>query len=158
MVYLKEFMLFYRQSDITVCRWYHIRKYLLENITDEKHVIYLALDTEENKKYWDSTKLNEYLLNKIENDNEKYFILLDEIQKVNDFVFILNDFLYKDNVDVYVTGSNLKMLVISVLNLREMLYTYIHLHSKNIQMFIMAIRMRLGMIIYYMRSCIYIIL
>ena len=86
------------------------RKYLLENVTDEKHVIYLALDTEENKKYWDSIKLNEYLLSKIENDNEKYFVLLDEIQKVNDFVPILNGFLYKDNVDVYVTGSNSKML------------------------------------------------
>ena len=86
------------------------RKYLLENVTDENHVIYLALDTEENKKYWDSIKLNEYLLSKIENDNEKYFVLLDEIQKVNDFVPILNGFLYKDNVDVFVTGSNSKML------------------------------------------------
>ena len=86
------------------------RKYLLDNITDEKHIIYLALDAEENKKYWDSTKLNEFLLSKIENENEKYFILLDEIQKVIDFVPVLNGFLYKDNVDVYVTGSNSKML------------------------------------------------
>ena len=54
------------------------RKYLLENVTDEKHVIYLALDTEENKKYWDSIKLNEYLLSKIENDTEKYFVLLSK--------------------------------------------------------------------------------
>ena len=86
------------------------RKYLLDNVTDEKHIIYLALDAEENKKYWDSSKLNEYLLNRIENDNEKYYILLDEIQKVDDFVPVLNGFLYKDNVDVYVTGSNSKML------------------------------------------------
>lgn len=86
------------------------RRYLLENITDEKHIIYLALDTEENKKFLDSSKLNEYLLSKIENENEKYYILLDEIQKVNDFVPVLNGFLYKKNVDVYVTGSNSKML------------------------------------------------
>lgn len=26
------------------------RKYLLENVTDENHIIYLALDAEENKK------------------------------------------------------------------------------------------------------------
>ena len=38
------------------------RKYLLDNVTDEKHIIYLALDAEENKKYWDSAKLNEFLL------------------------------------------------------------------------------------------------
>ena len=86
------------------------RKYLLNNVTDDKHIIYLALDAEENKKYWDSSKLNDYLLSKLENDNKKYYILLDEIQKVNDFVPVLNGLLYKDNVDVYVTGSNSKML------------------------------------------------
>lgn len=86
------------------------RKYLLDNVTDDNHIIYLALDTEENKKYWDSKVLNEYLLSRIEDDSEKYYILLDEIQFVDDFVLILNGFLYKKNVDVYVTGSNSKML------------------------------------------------
>ena len=86
------------------------RNYLLKNVTDDKHIIYLALDAEENKKYWDSSVLNEYLLSRIENSNENYYILLDEIQKVNDFVPVLNGFLYKENVDVYVTGSNSKML------------------------------------------------
>ena len=86
------------------------RKYLLNNETDEKHIIYLALDAEENKKYWNPAELNKYLLSKIENNNEKYYILLDEIQKVNDFVPVLNGFLYKENIDVYVTGSNSKML------------------------------------------------
>ena len=86
------------------------RKYLLENVTDDKHIIYLALDAEENKKYWDSSQLNEYLLDRIKSDSEKYYILLDEIQKVDDFVPVLNGFLYKENVDIYVTGSNSKML------------------------------------------------
>lgn len=86
------------------------RKYLLENVTDENHIIYLALDAEENKKYWNSSALNEYLLSRIENNKDKYYILLDEIQKVDNFVPVLNGFLYKKNVDVYVTGSNSKML------------------------------------------------
>ena len=86
------------------------RKYLLENVTDEEHIIYLALDTETNKKYWNSSELNKYLLNNIKNEEEKYYILLDEIQKVDDFVPVLNGFLYMNNVDVYITGSNSKML------------------------------------------------
>lgn len=86
------------------------RKYLLDNVTDEKHIIYLALDAEENKVYCDSSKLNEYLLSKISNEKEKYYILLDEIQMVDGFVPVLNGLLYKNNVDVYVTGSNSKML------------------------------------------------
>lgn len=86
------------------------RKYLLDNVTDEKHIIYLALDAEENKEYWDSSVLNEYLLSKIKNEDEKYYILLDEIQKVENFVPVLNGFLYKENIEVYITGSNSKML------------------------------------------------
>ena len=86
------------------------RKYLLDNVTDEKHIVYLALDAEENKKYWDSSVLNEYLLCKIENERDKYYILLDEIQNVEGFVPVLNGLLYKENVEVYVTGSNSKML------------------------------------------------
>ena len=84
------------------------RKYILENITDENHIIYLALDAEENKKYWDSSVLNDYLLSKIENEKEKYYILLDEIQKVEEFVPVLNGFLYRENVDVYVVDVSLE--------------------------------------------------
>ena len=46
------------------------RKYLLDNVTDDKHIIYLALDSEENKKYWNSAVLNEYLVSRIENEEE----------------------------------------------------------------------------------------
>ena len=80
------------------------RKYLLDNVTDDKHIIYLALDSEENKKYWNSAVLNEYLLSRIENEEENYYILLDEIQNVDDFVQVLSGFSYRNNVDVYVTG------------------------------------------------------
>lgn len=86
------------------------KNYLLTNVTDANHVIYLALDSKKNEKYLDSTELNKYLLSKIENDDEKYYVLLDEIQEVKDFVPVLNGLAYMRNVDVYVTGSNSKML------------------------------------------------
>lgn len=86
------------------------RNYLLTNVTDKSHVIYLALDSKKNEKYLDPLELNEYLLSKIENESENYYILLDEIQEVSDFVPVLNGLAYMRNVDVYVTGSNSKML------------------------------------------------
>lgn len=70
----------------------------MDNVSDGNHIIYLAIDAEENKKYWDSAILNDYLLSKIENENDKYYILLDEIQKVEGFVPVLNGLLYKENV------------------------------------------------------------
>ncbi len=86
------------------------RKYLIDNVTTENHIVYLALDTKENEKYHDSTTLNDYLLSNIKNNDEQYYILLDEIQTVDDFVPVLNGLVYMNNVDVYVTGSNSKML------------------------------------------------
>ena len=39
-----------------------------------------------------------------------YYFLLDEIQMLDSFVAVLNSYLRKDNIDVYVTGSNAKLL------------------------------------------------
>ena len=50
-----------------------------------------------------------YITDLTKEDNE-YYLLLDEIQLLDNFVFVLNGFLSHDNYDIYVTGSNSKML------------------------------------------------
>ena len=85
------------------------KKYLLSTGVKEDHIIKLELDSIENKKYLDATKLYNYVMDKIQ-DDKMYYILLDEIQKVDDFESVLNSFLRKKNLDVYVTGSNSKFL------------------------------------------------
>lgn len=49
-------------------------------------------------------------INDLTKENEEYYLLLDEIQLLDNFVMVLNGFLKHDNFDVYVTGSNSKML------------------------------------------------
>ena len=83
--------------------------HLKESGVKEDHIIQLALDREENKKYHDSKLLNKYIFSKIK-DKEMYYVILDEIQLVDGFEFVLNGFLYERNIDVYVTGSNSKFL------------------------------------------------
>lgn len=83
-------------------------KYLLEN-NDKDHIIYIPLDIKENEELLDGNKFIEHIRNLIK-DNKKYYLLIDEIQKMNDFVPVLNTFLYEDNIEVYVTGSNAKLL------------------------------------------------
>lgn len=85
------------------------KKYLIQSGIKEDHIIKLELDKEENKKYHDSYKLNEYIKSQIK-DKNIYYVLLDEIQLVEDFESVLNGFLYERNLDVYVTGSNSKFL------------------------------------------------
>lgn len=55
-------------------------------------------------------KFIEFILEKTKDDTKKYYILLDEIQLLEYFVFVLNGLLRHENFDVYVTGSNSKLL------------------------------------------------
>ena len=43
-------------------------------------------------------------------DDEMYYLLLDEIQMLDCFEAVLNGYLRKENMDVFVTGSNAKLL------------------------------------------------
>ena len=76
---------------------------------DDKHIIMVQLDVEENEHLLDRHALADYLRHQI-TDDRNYYLLLDEIQEVDGFESVLNSFLKKDNVDIYVTGSNSKFL------------------------------------------------
>lgn len=87
----------------------------------------LSLDDIDNYEYRKPENLYAFLKEKIDNASEHYFIFLDEIQlaiskeelKKEDsnvkLYGVLNGLLRKKNVDVYVTGSNSKLLATDVL-------------------------------------------
>lgn len=96
--------------------------YLKSEGVPEHCIIKLALDDDFNEKYRNPKVLSEALRSKISNSSEQYYVLLDEIQyaiskaelKNHDepvkLYGVLNGLLHLGNVDVYVTGSNSKML------------------------------------------------
>ncbi len=85
------------------------RQYLRDSGVDEKHIISIDLEDRRNKKYRDPDNLLEYIDSQMADDNMHY-ILLDEVQKVDEFEDVLNSYLKVKNADVYVTGSNSKLL------------------------------------------------
>ena len=85
------------------------KEYLTKEGVAENHIIEIAFDSFENKKYRDPEVLFPYLMEKI-SDDEMYYVLLDEVQMLDDFESVLNSLGRKKNVDVYVTGSNAKFL------------------------------------------------
>lgn len=85
------------------------REYLLQNKTDENHIISIELERLENRKFRQPEQALDYIKSFIK-DDKMHYIFLDEIQMMEDFVEVLNSLLHIKNADVYVTGSNSKFL------------------------------------------------
>ncbi len=85
------------------------KEHLLSDGIDEDHIIEIAFDAFENKKYRDPDVLYPYLKKQIK-DDAMYYVLLDEVQLLGEFESILNSLIRMKNIDVYVTGSNARFL------------------------------------------------
>ena len=85
------------------------KDHLIQNQVAEDHIIEMAFDSFENKKYRDPDVLYPYLMSRI-SSGDMYYVLLDEVQLLEDFESVLNSLIRKKNVDVYVTGSNARFL------------------------------------------------
>lgn len=100
------------------------KEYLLSIGVKEKQIIEIALDDIDNLKYRNPFRLNDYIKEKTKNQNQQYYIFIDEIQlsenvanpytgsqvKNVSFVDVLLGLSKNKNLDIYVTGSNSKML------------------------------------------------
>ena len=85
------------------------KEHLLSEGVDKKHIIEIAFDAFENKRFRDPYVLMPYLKEQIA-DNGMYYVLLDEVQLLDEFEAVLNSLIRMENVDVYVTGSNARFL------------------------------------------------
>lgn len=99
--------------------------YLVESGVSEEQIITIALDDDTFVRYRDPDELSKYIRAKIVN-KEQYYILIDEVQYAitreelknpeNTRLYnVLNGLMRLRNVDIYVTGSNSKMLTKDVL-------------------------------------------
>lgn len=100
-------------------------EYLLEGGVDKDHIITVALDDDQYIKYRDPDELSKYIREKII-DSKMYYVLIDEVQyaiskkelkNVEEIRLynVLNGLMRLRNIDIYVTGSNSKMLTKDVL-------------------------------------------
>lgn len=96
--------------------------YLRSQGVDDAHIIEVALDVEENAALRDPDALSDHLRAHIDNTLDQYYVFIDEVQlaitreelknpEVAPRLYgVLNGLLRMHNVDVYVTGSNSKLL------------------------------------------------
>ena len=109
------------------------KSYLLFNLfhahlnsigVEDKYIIELTLDDEVNAKYRNPLELGKYIRSMIIEEDKEYYVFLDELQHVKDiknpwldgqnekigFVDVLLGLMKIKNADIYITGSNSKML------------------------------------------------
>lgn len=104
------------------------KKYLLENQVPEDNIISLELDLTKDIRYRNPLELSAFVKEKLNGSSERCYLFIDEIQmsdKVKNpynpegreitFYDALNDLRELDNLDIYVTGSNSKMLSSDIL-------------------------------------------
>ena len=85
------------------------KNHLLDSGVKPDHIICIALDSLEDEPLLDANKLYSAIKGSI-TDDDQYYVLLDEIQLVDRFEKVINSLMRMSNVDIYVTGSNSKML------------------------------------------------
>lgn len=109
---------------------FNIYKNYLKSIgVEDDCIIALALDDDENIKYRNPIELGIYIRSLTADESKNYYVFLDEIQKVITiqnpyiegaedkvgFVDVVLGLMKRDNIDLYVTGSNSKMLSSDIL-------------------------------------------
>ena len=118
-----------RRSGKSVLLFQLYREWLLGEGVKEDQIIAIALDILENARYRNPLELDKYIRDHMIDPKKRYYIFIDEIQFVSEiqnpyvdnkdakitFIDVILGFMHMDNADVYVTGSNSKMLSSDVL-------------------------------------------
>ena len=117
------------------------RDYLIQNGVREEQIIIIELDLAKDIKYRDPLVLSSFVREKVEGKGEEYYLFIDEIQMSDEvpnpynaagknitFYDALNDLRSLTNLDVYVTGSNSKMLSSDILTEFRGRSDEIHVH------------------------------
>lgn len=86
------------------------KNYLLEQGVPEGNIVEMAFDAFRNKKYRDPDVFYPYAIDRLEQAHGKRYVLLDEVQLLGEFSDVIIDLNGIEDVDVYVTGSNAKLL------------------------------------------------
>lgn len=92
----------------------HIYKdYLVSNGVSPKNIITFDFDKDDERYDFDILNidaLKKHIYGITTDDSQDYYVFLDEIQELPDFERFVNGLASHENIDVYVTGSNSRML------------------------------------------------
>ncbi|MBQ8739482.1 MAG: ATP-binding protein [Clostridia bacterium] len=105
-----------------------IQDYLLERGISKSNIISISLESKKNKRLKDADDLYDYLISSCEAVEGKTYIFLDEIQAVSKWEEVVSSLLVDVDCDIYITGSNSKLLSGELATLIAGRYIQIHVY------------------------------
>ena len=105
-----------------------IQEFLINNGRSEKQIISVNFESKKNASLKNADKLYEYLLHFCESTDGKAYIFLDELQNVEHWEEVVSSLLVDADCDIYITGSNSKMLAGELATLIAGRYIQIHVY------------------------------
>lgn len=89
-----------------------IQDYLHKQGVKESQIVFMNFEELKYEAYLEYHALNDYIESRISENEKKSYIFLDEIQEVKDFEKVINSLraAHGNRVDIYITGSNAKLL------------------------------------------------
>lgn len=87
-----------------------IIKHLKYGGVPDKNIIWINFELSEFFEINDISKLEEYIDEKTKDINGKIYLFFDEIQIITDWERLINSYFAQEKYDIYVTGSNSKLL------------------------------------------------
>ena len=105
-----------------------IQDYLLQHGRQKNNVVYISFESKANAHLKNSDALYSYLLDAGRKANGKTYIFLDEIQAVPAWEEVVSSLLVDLDCDIYITGSNSKLLSGELATLIAGRYIQIHVY------------------------------
>ena len=105
-----------------------IQDYLLQHGRRKNNVVYISFESKANAHLKNSDALYSYLIDAAKNADGKTYIFLDEIQTVSAWEEVVSSLLVDLDCDIYITGSNSKLLSGELATLIAGRYIQIHVY------------------------------
>ena len=87
-----------------------IQTYLRQNGRDDRQIVYINFESRSNAHLKDPDAIYRHILDAAKASSGKVYIFLDEIQSVSSWEEVVSSLLVDIDCDIYITGSNSKLL------------------------------------------------
>ncbi len=84
--------------------------YIIETGIDKERIVYLNMESLDNEHLLDVRSLNNFVKEQMKKAGAKIFLFIDEVQEIPEWEKGVNSFFANQEADIFITGSNSKLL------------------------------------------------